>query len=140
MVCDQNERPACKHGHRDKGVRIERQFFEHKSIRCQRSCRRRQKRVSIRCRVRDQFGADIERGSGLVDDHHRLAPTLAEFFAHKTRQRVGKTAGWQRHNDGYRVAGEMRLCGSHRRVHAHKDCGDEASHLRQISTGHDPAS
>ena len=63
--------------------------------------------------MRDQFRAYIQRGTGLVDDHHRLAPTLAEFFADKTRQRVGKTAGGQRHNDGYRMAGEMRLCGSH---------------------------
>ncbi len=64
----------------------------------------RDRRITVRCRLRRRLGADVERGAGTVLDDDRLAPTDRELLADQTWHSVGRGAGRDRHDDPDRPA------------------------------------
>ena len=62
--------------------------------------------------------ADVAAGAGLVLDHDRLVPALAQLLADDARQHVDAGAGRERHDDEDRAVGKP-LCerrgGEHQR-------------------------
>src|SRR5579872_7384720 len=70
-----------------------------REVRGQRRVGGEQKRVAVRRRLGDHLGADAAAGAGTVDDHHRLAPRLAQAVAELARQNVDGAARRVRHHD-----------------------------------------
>src|SRR5262249_16988723 len=59
----------------------------------ERSVRSDEQRVTVRCRMRDEFGADAAAATTAVLDHHRLAERLADQIARYASDNVGIATG-----------------------------------------------
>jgi hypothetical protein len=91
-------------------LEAERFRFVERVVDGQRPRRTRKQRISIRCGRCDIRRADVAAGAGLVFDHHRLIPALAEILRDDPRQHVGGSSGRERHDDPNRVIGIIRRC------------------------------
>ena len=58
-----------------------------------------EQRVAVGRRARGRFGAERSCAAGAVFHHHRLARRLAQSLRDDPRQRIGKPARRERHDD-----------------------------------------
>jgi hypothetical protein len=91
-----------------------------------------EERVAVGGRARDRLQREIAAGAGPVVDDHRLAEPLRHCLTDEPRDDVGRAAGGNEHDDGYRPRRVgLRLCNArHGRQRGRARC-----QMQKLSTG-----
>src|SRR5438094_1909904 len=120
---------GCERDRRKILERVIREIAACKRIEHQRDIHCRQQGVAVGRRFGDAGGANRGIGAGLISDHHRLSPDLAQPLRDHAREDVGRSAGRERHDDFDWARGKhrgllLRGRGSHyqRRRNCERDC------------------